>query len=66
MKKYFWAITIIIIFVNAYFTLFTENWSYGEHINIAAVIVMICLGIADISKKKNPKPSLPSDSLSKN
>tara|TARA_B100001142_G_scaffold298013_1_gene320841 strand:+ start:496 stop:666 length:171 start_codon:yes stop_codon:yes gene_type:complete len=56
MKKYFWAITIIIIFVNAYFTLFTENWSYGEHINIAAVIVMICLGIADISKNKKSKP----------
>ena len=56
MKKYFWAITIIIIFVNAYLIFFTENWSYGEYINIVAVIVMICLGVTDISKKKNPKP----------
>ena len=56
MKKYFWAITIIITFVNAYLIFFTENWSYGEHINIAAVIVMICLGISDISNNKNSKP----------
>ena len=55
MKKYVWAITIIRIFVNAYFIFFTENWSYGEHINITAVIVMIWLGVTDISKNKNSK-----------
>ena len=55
MKKYFWAITIIIIFINAYLFIFTEDWIYGEYINLAAVIVMIWLGVTDISKNKDSK-----------
>ena len=56
MKKYLWAITILIIFVNAYFLFFTEDWIYGEYINLAAAIAMIWLGVTDISKNKDSKP----------
>ena len=55
MKKYLWAITILIIFVNAYFLFFTEYWIYGEYINLAAAIVMVWLGVTDISKNKDFK-----------
>ena len=55
MKKYLWAITILIIFINAYFLFFTEDWIYGEYINLAAAIVTVWLGVTDISKKKDSK-----------
>ena len=55
MKKYLQSITILIIFVNAYFLFFTEDWIYGEYINLAAAIAMIWLGVTDISKNKDSK-----------
>ena len=50
-----WSLQKIIIFINAYLIFFTEDWIYGEYINLAAVIVMIWLGITDISKNKDSK-----------
>ena len=39
MKKYLWAITILIIFVNAYFLFFKEDCIYGDYFKIEAEIV---------------------------